>query len=420
MNVQIYFERCFMEMQLRKYAELLVKTGINLKKNQILVLRSPIECAEFARMIVEIGYDAGAKEVVVLWNDEVCSKLTYLKAPDALFDTFPSYLKEFYLSYVRQDAAFLSISASDPENLKAVDPIRIQRYQRAFSAEVSEYRQRMMNNENVWCVASVPTPKWATKVFPGVPVEVAMNNLWDAIFKAVRVNTPDPVAAWEAHKQNLKKQMTILNQYNFKSLHYTNALGTDLTIELPDGHIWLGGSDFTPDGHEFIANMPTEEIFTAPLRTGVNGRVVSSMPLNVSGSLIEGFELTFKDGRVVDYKAESGYENLKQLLETDEGSLYLGEVALVSYDSPISNMGILFYNTLFDENASCHLALGKAYPVCVKGGEHMDSATLLENGINDSITHEDFMVGTKDLSIIGTTQTGEKIEVFRNGNFVTK
>lgn len=407
-----------METQLKKYAELLVKTGINLKKNQILVVRSPIECAQFVRMIVEIGYDAGAKEVVVLWNDEVCSKLTYLKAPDALFDTFPSYLKEFYLSYVRQDAAFLSISASDPENLKDVNPIRIQRYQRAFSAEVSEYRQRMMNNENVWCVASVPTPKWASKVFPEETVDVAMDKLWSAIFNAVRVNTSNPVEAWEQHKQELKKQMKILNTYNFKFLHYTNTLGTDLSVELPEGHIWLGGSDFTPDGHEFIANMPTEEIFTAPLRTGVNGRVVSSMPLNVSGSLIDGFELTFKDGRVVDYKAEVGYENLKQLLETDEGSLYLGEVALVSYDSPISNMGILFYNTLFDENASCHLALGKAYPVCVKGGEHMDSAALLANGINDSITHEDFMVGTKDLSIIGITHAGEKVEIFRDGNFL--
>ena len=413
-----FFERCFMETQLKKYAELLVKTGINLKKDQILVLRSPIECAEFARMIVEIGYDAGAKEVVVLWNDEICSKLTYLKAPDALFDTFPSYLKEFYLSYVRQDAAFLSISASDPENLKDVDPVRIQRYQRAFSAEVSEYRQRMMNNENVWCVASVPTPKWASKVFPDDSVAVAMEKLWAAIFNAVRVNTPDPVEAWESHKQNLKQQMKVLNTYNFKTLHYTNTLGTDLSIELPEGHIWLGGSDFTPAGHEFIANMPTEEIFTAPLRTGVNGRVVSSMPLNVSGSLIDGFELTFKDGRVIDYKAEVGYENLKQLLETDEGSLYLGEVALVSYDSPISNMGILFYNTLFDENASCHLALGKAYPVCVKEGDQMDSATLLANGINDSITHEDFMVGTKDLSIIGITHAGEKVEIFRDGNFV--
>jgi aminopeptidase len=211
--------------------------------------------------------------------------------------------------------------------------------------------------------------------------------------------------------------MDLLNELNFKSLHYTNSLGTDLVIELPEGHLWLGGSDLTPDGHEFIANMPTEEVFTAPKRDGVNGRVVSSMPLNFNGSLIDGFELTFKDGKVVDYSAKVGYEQLKRLLETDEGASYLGEVALVQYDSPISNMGILFYNTLFDENASCHLALGKAYPVSIKGGDQMDQATLLANGINDSITHEDFMVGTKDLSIVGVKANGEKVQVFKDGNF---
>ncbi len=401
-----------------KYAELLVKTGINLKKNQILVVRAPIECAEFARAITEIAFDAGAKDVVILWNDDGYSKIRYLKGPEALFDTIPSWQKAFYLSYVRQDAAFLSISASDPENFKEVDPLRIQRYSRAFNAEVSEYRQRLMNNENVWCVASVPTPAWAAKVFPNDTVDAAMDKLWEAIYASVRIDETDAVAAWETHKAALKKQMNHLNELNFKSLHYTNSLGTDLVIELPEGHIWLGGSDFTPDGHEFIANMPTEEVFTAPKRDGVNGRVVSAMPLNFSGSLIDKFELTFENGKVVDYKAEVGYEQLRRLLETDEGSMYLGEVALVPYDSPISNMGILFYNTLFDENASCHLALGKAYPVCLKGGEHMDSDTLIKNGINDSMTHEDFMIGTKDLSIVGTTYSGETIQVFKNGNFI--
>lgn len=404
-------------MKLRKYAELLVKTGINLKKDQILVVRSPIECAEFAREIVDIGFEAGAKDVVINWSDEVYSRIRYLKGPEALFETFPSWQKEFYLSYVRQDAAFLTISASDPENFKDVDPVRIQKFSRAFSAEVSEYRDRLMNNENVWCVASVPTPAWAKKVFPGVTEAEAMDKLWEAIYEAVRVNEPDPVASWNTHKQNLKRQMDLLNEMNFKSLHYTNSLGTDLVIELPEGHLWLGGSDLTPDGHEFIANMPTEEVFTAPKRDGVNGRVVSSMPLNFNGSLIDEFELTFKDGKVVDYSAKVGYEQLKRLLETDEGASYLGEVALVQYDSPISNMGILFYNTLFDENASCHLALGKAYPVSIKGGDQMDQATLLANGINDSITHEDFMVGTKDLSIVGVKANGEKIQVFKDGNF---
>lgn len=407
-----------MDQKLIKYAELLVKTGINLKKDQILVLRTPIECAEFARAIVEVGFDAGAKDVVVLWNDEVVSKTRYLKGADDLFDTFPSWQKEFYLSYVRQDAAFLTISASDPENLKDVDPVRIQRYSRAFSNELSEYRNRMMNNENVWCVASVPTPAWARKVFPELTENEAVDKLWQAIYEAVRVNESDPVAAWDSHKASLKKRMATLNEMKFKSLHYTNRLGTDLHIELPDGHIWLGGSDLTPDGHEFIANMPTEEVFTAPKRDGVNGRVVSSMPLNFNGSLIDKFELTFEGGKVVSYKAEVGHEQLRRLLETDEGSMYLGEVALVQYDSPISNMGILFYNTLFDENASCHLALGKAYPVCLEGGEAMDSATLIANGINDSITHEDFMVGTDDLSIVGITQDGDKVQIFKDGNFV--
>lgn len=404
--------------KLHKYAELLVKTGINLKKDQILVLSVPIECAEFAREIAEVAYDAGARDVVIRWIDEISTRIRYLKGPEAIFDELPSWQKEFYLSYSRQDAAFLSISASDPENLKNVDPLRIQRFSKAFSEACSEYRQRTMNNINVWCVASVPTPTWAKKVFPDVSEAEAMEKLWDAIFEAVRVNEENPVAAWEAHKDALKKRMAYLNEKNFKTLHYTNDLGTDLTIELAEGHIWLGGSDFTPEGHEFIANMPTEEVFTAPKRTGVNGKVVSSMPLNFSGSLIEGFEFTFKDGKVISYKAKVGEEQLKRLLETDEGAMYLGEVALVQYDSPISNMGILFYNTLFDENASCHLALGKAYPVNVKGGEHMDSATLIENGINDSITHEDFMVGTKDLSIVGITHDGEEVQIFKNGNYV--
>lgn len=404
--------------RLKKYAELLVKTGINLKKDQILVLRTPIECSEFARAIVEVGFDAGAKDVVVLWSDEIVSKIRYLKGSDSLFDTIPSWQKEFYLSYVRQDAAFLSISASNPENLKDVDPIRIQKFSRAFSTEVAEYRTRMMNNENVWCVASVPTPAWAIKVFPELEENEAISKLWDAIYEAVRVDSDDPVAAWEKHKASLKNRMVKLNDMKLKSLHYSNGLGTDLHIDLPEGHIWLGGSDFTPDGHEFIANMPTEEVFTAPKRDGVNGRVVSSMPLNFNGSLIDQFELTFEKGKVVSYKAEVGHEQLKRLLETDEGSMYLGEVALVQYDSPISNMGILFYNTLFDENASCHLALGKAYPVCLKGGETMDSQTLIANGINDSITHEDFMVGTDDLSIIGITSKGEKVQIFKDGNFV--
>lgn len=406
-----------MQENLIKYAELLVKTGINIKKGQILVVRSPIECASFVRTVAEVAYQAGASDVQVLWGDEKLSKITYLNAPDELFDTVPSWQVEFYLSYARQDAAFLSIAASDPELMKAVDPDRIMRSQRVRSKALSEYQDRLMNNKNVWCVASIPTVAWAKKVFPNVSDDEAIDQLWQAIFNATRVNEDNPVKAWEVHKNNLSSQMKRLNALELKSLHYTNSLGTDLTIDLPQGHLWLGGADYTPEGHEFIANMPTEEVFTAPYKTGVNGVVKNALPLNLNGNIVDGFELHFKEGKVVDFKAEEGYDALKGLLETDEGSRYLGEVALVPYDSPISNTGILFYNTLFDENASCHLALGKAYPVCVEGGDEMTKEALAANGINDSVSHVDFMVGTSDLKIVGQTASGQEIIIFENGNF---
>lgn len=211
--------------------------------------------------------------------------------------------------------------------------------------------------------------------------------------------------------------MDFLNTHNFKSLHYKNSLGTDLLITLPQKHQWLAGSDYTPDGLEFIANMPTEEVFTLPKKNGVNGKVVSSMPLNYNGNLIEQFSFTFKDGKIIDFSAQKGYETLKNLIETDEGAYYLGEVALVPFDSPISNSKILFYNTLFDENASCHLALGKAYPVCIKNSEKMSPDELAKLGVNDSLIHVDFMIGTNDLEIIGVTQEDKEIPVFQNGNF---
>lgn len=405
------------EKRLRKYAELLVKTGINLKPNQLLVVRSPIECADFTRVVTEVAYANGAREVIVLWGDEKTNKIKYMMAPEEIFDEFPEWQKTFYVDYARNDAAFLSISASDPELMKEVDPTRMMRAQRASSTAIAEYRERLMNNVNVWCVASVPTVSWAEKVFSHETQDKAVEKLWDAILSAVRVDEEDPVAAWEVHKSALKKNMAALNQYDFKLLKYKNSIGTDLTIELPENHIWMGGSDFTKEGHEFIANMPTEEIFTAPKRDGVNGKVVSAMPFNLNGNIVDDFELIFKDGRIVDFNAKVGYDTLKNVIETDEGSHFLGEVALVPYDSPISNTNILFYNTLFDENASCHLAIGKAYPICVKGGEDMNSEALLKNGINDSMTHEDFMIGTADLDIIGITKDGREIQVFKDGNF---
>ena len=405
------------DILLEKYARLIVKTGINIQENQILVINSPVECAPFTRMLTEIAYKEGARDVVVNWKDELVSKIRYLHAPEAIFDEFPAWQKEFYMSYVRQGAAFVSIAASDPELLKDVDADRVARVQKASSIALKEYRERLMSNKNAWCVVSIPTDTWAKKVFPSLSQEEAVEKLWEAILKTVRVDTEDPVEAWEGHKKNLKRSMEFLNSKKFKLLHYKNAEGTDLKIELPEDHIWLGGSEYTPENVEFIANMPTEEVFTLPKKTGVNGIVVSSKPLNYNGNLIEDFSITFKDGKIVGFNAKKGNEILKRLIETDEGSHYLGEVALVPYDSPISNANILFFNTLFDENASCHLAIGKAYPVCIKNGENMTKEELDRNGVNDSLVHEDFMIGTADLEIIGITSTGAEIPIFKNGNF---
>jgi len=402
---------------LEKYALLLVKTGINIQKNQTLVINSPIECAPFTRIVSRIAYAEGARDVVINWRDELSSKIRYMNAPEEVFDEFPDWQRDFYLFNARLGAAFLSISASDPELMKDVNPQRMSKSNKASSNAIKEYRDRLMSNKNVWCIASIPTISWAKKVFPELSRDDAMENLWNSIFKTVRVDAVDPVASWEIHKSNLKTSMDFLNTNNFKYLEYKNSLGTNLKIELPEEHLWLGGSDYTPEGIEFIANIPTEEVYTLPKKDGVNGVVVSSKPLNYNGNLIERFSLTFKQGKIIDYKAEVGYDILKSIIETDEGSYYLGEVALVPYNSPISNSNILFYNTLFDENASCHLAIGKAYPVCIKDGENLSDEELVKLGVNDSITHVDFMVGTKDLKITGITRDGKEISVFENGNF---
>ena len=405
-------------ISLEKYARLIVKTGLNLQPKQILVINSPIECALFTRLVSQMAYEMGAKDVVIQWNDELFSKIRFLYAPEEVFDEFPVWQKEFYLSYMHQGAAFLSISASDPELMKDIKPERMTRAQKAGSTALKDYRERLMSNRNVWCVVSIPTAAWAQKVFPHLSKEESVEKLWEVILTTVRVDTEDPATSWEDHKTELKARMDVLNSLGLKSLHYTNSIGTDLIIELPENHLWLGGSEFTPEGLEFIANMPTEEVFTLPSKTGVNGKAVSSMPLNYNGNLIEQFTLTFKDGKIVDYSAEKGYETLKTMIETDEGSHFLGEVALVPYDSPISNSNILFFNTLFDENASCHLAIGKAYPVCIKQGDHMSQEELGKLGVNDSLLHVDFMIGTNDLEILGRTSDDREVQVFKNGNFV--
>ncbi|MBN2873817.1 MAG: aminopeptidase [Spirochaetales bacterium] len=403
--------------RMEQYAKLLVQVGINLQKNQILVLSSPIECAEFARLTAIEAYRAGAREVVMRWIDEQSSHITYTMADDAIFDTFPEWSRQFYDGYADTDAAFLTIMASDPELMKDVDPKRMSRQNKARATALEHYRTRQMSNLNTWCVASVPTVAWARKVFPGVSDQAAVSALWEAIYKTVRVDNDDPVRAWRDHQAALNVRLAFLHEHAFTSLRYKNGLGTDLVVRLPPGHIWFGGGDECPAGYEFVANMPTEEVFTMPHREGVDGTVFASMPLNYNGNLIEGFWFTFKNGLVVDFGATRGYDTLKELLDTDEGAKRLGEVALVPYDSPISNLGILFYNTLFDENASCHFALGKAYPTCIQDGVGMSKDELRAAGVNDSLVHVDFMVGSADLEITGVQADGREVAVFRKGNF---
>ena len=407
-----------MEQLLKQYARLVISVGVNIQKDQILVINSPIECADFARKISEEAFKAGAHDVVISWGDELSAHIRYEHGKKELFTEFPEWRVKFYQGYAEQGAAFVSIAARDPQIFSDIEPEKLKLANQAAGAALLEYRERLMSNKNTWCVVSVPTKGWAAKVFPEDTAEKAVEKLWQAIFKTVRIGEGiDTVAEWRKHIDFLQQAAKFLNEQKFVKLHYKNVSGTDLEIELPEGHIWAGGAEKSELGIEFAANMPTEEVYSMPKRDGVNGTVAASKPLNYNGNLIENFKLTFKDGKVVDYTAEKGAEILKGLLETDEGASYLGEVALVPYDSPISQSGILFYNTLFDENASCHLALGKAYPTCIAGGEKMDSVTLLQHGVNDSLVHEDFMIGTRDLEIIGTTADGREIKIFEQGNF---
>ena len=406
-----------MDEKLLEYARLLVRVGLNVQKGQRLVISSPVECAYFARMCAKEAYDIGCKEVVMNWHDDAMARMKYLQADDEIFDEVPLWRRHFFNDYALEGAAYLAISASDPENFKGVETGRIIRAQQASGKALKDFDRLQMCGGFPWCIASIPIPSWAKTVFPDVSEDQAMERLWDAIFKAVRISGDGrAVEKWQKHLATLHERMEKLNRLNFKSLHYTNSLGTDLTVELPEGHIWEAGNDVTLSGQEYIANIPTEELFTSPLKTGVNGVVYSSMPLVNDGAIIDKFHFVVKDGKIVECHAEKGEEELKAAITVDEGASYFGEVALVPYDSPISNQKILFYNTLFDENAACHIAFGEAYP-CLEGGQKMTKEELKARGLNDSITHVDFMIGTADLSIVGTTEDGQEVPVFVDGNF---
>ena len=404
------------QKNLEKYAELAVKVGVNVQKGQVLVVNATLEAADLVRLVVKQAYEVGAKNVVVNWNDDIVSRTKYELAPDEAFSEYPEWRARETEELAAKGAAFMSIISSSPDLLKGVNPERIATYQKAAGKALAKYRKMIQSDKVSWTVIASASLAWAAKVFPEEPAENQVNKLWEAIFKATRVDTENPVEAWKKHDENLHEKVNYLNEKHYTKLHY-KAPGTDLTIELPKNHLWVGAGSINENGKEFMANMPTEEVFTVPFKTGVNGTVSSTKPLSYGGNIIDRFSVTFENGKIVDVKAEEGEEILRHLVETDEGSHYLGEVALVPYNSPISQSNVLFFNTLFDENASNHLAIGSAYAFCIEGGKKMSSEELKENGLNESITHVDFMIGSAEMDIDGITADGKTEAIFRGGNW---
>lgn len=405
------------ERKLEEYAELLVKTGLAVMPGQTVSISCAVDNAKLARLCAKYCYEAGARDVIMLWNDDELTRLRYMMADSAVFDEVRSADAALYGELLDLRSPRLALHGSDPESLKGVDADRVARRQRSNGVAAKDYFSAQTSNKFQWCVAGCPCPAWAKKVFPDLPVEDAVEKLWEAIFAVCRVEGDGKAAErWSKFAADQKRIIAKLNEYRFTELRYKNSLGTDLVIGLPEGHIWSGATEMSEPGAEFVANIPTEEIFTAPHRLRADGIVYSTKPLVMHGNLVENFSLRFENGRIVEVKAEHGEEFLRAEIDMDDGARYLGEVALVPQKSPISESGILFYDTLFDENASCHFAFGSAYP-CIEGAAGMSDEELLEKGINDSITHVDFMVGSADLSIIGITADGTEIAVFENGNW---
>lgn len=406
------------EKLLKKYAKVAVKIGVNVQPEQMLVINAPVDAKEFVHYCVEEAYLAGAQEVEVRWNDSVLTRLNYENVKTEVLKNVPEWTINRHKAAIDRKCAILNIISEVPGNLKHIAPEKLQECMMANSKAMEPYRYYTMSNYGQWSIVAIPNPIWAKMIFPELEEEVAIEKLWESILKSVRIDEDnDPVSDWNKHNKELSDHNKILNEYNFKSLHFKNGIGTDLVVELVENHIWEGGSDDSQSGITFNPNMPTEETFTMPKRTGVNGKVYGTKPLNYQGKLIENFWIRFKDGKAVEYDAEKEKEALGNLINMDEGSCYLGEVALISHDSPISNMNILFLNTLFDENASCHLALGAAYPSNLKNSESLSKEELVEKGGNVSMAHSDFMFGSHDMSIIGITQDNKQIEVFKEGNF---
>lgn len=402
---------------LEKYAEITVEIGVNLQKGQTLIIDAPIHASAFVQQVVEAAYDKGAKVVMVEYTDEQVLLTKYEKAPVEGLKHYPEWKAKGYEKMAEDGAALLQVFSPNPRLLKDVDPERVSMAQKAMAEALRPFKSYQISGKMNWCIAAVPSKEWARQVFPSHSEEESMELLWDQIFEVTRTNREDPVQSWKEHLETMNRSVRFLNENNFNKLHYRAKNGTDFSVELPTVHKWMCANFTSEGGVSYVPNIPTEEVFTVPKKNGVNGVINSSRPLNYNGYLISGFSLTFEEGKVMDYSADKGYEVLKSIVETDEGAKYLGEIALVPHNSPISNSELIFYNTLFDENASCHVALGKGLPIALEDGPEMSKEELAEHELNESLIHVDFMIGTADLDIDGETESGELVPVLRNGNW---
>jgi aminopeptidase len=403
-------------IKLEKLAEVAVKVGLRLEKDQDLVITAPIAALPLVRFITKHAYIAGAGIVSAFYSDEETTLARYQHAPDESFDKASGWLYKGMAKAYANGAARLAIAGDNPMLLAAQDPAKVARANKANSMAYKPALEKIANFDINWNIISYPNPSWARQVFPDLPEDAAVAKLADAIFAASRVDVADPVAAWEAHNANLKKRSIWLNGERFSALHFTGP-GTDLTVGLADGHEWHGGASEAKNGITCNPNIPTEEVFTTPHALKVEGHVSSTKPLSHQGTLIDDIQVRFEGGRIVEAKASKGQEVLNKVLDTDEGARRLGEVALVPHSSPISASGILFYNTLFDENASCHIALGQCYSKCFVDGASLTPEQIKAQGGNSSLIHIDWMIGSDKVDIDGIKPDGSSIPVMRQGEW---
>ncbi len=402
--------------KLQNLADLTVKIGVGLQPGQRLLIRAPIESAPLVRRLTEAAYKAGARLVDVLWADDALTLLRFQHAPRDSFEEYPAWHVSALMDIAARHDAVLSVMATDPDLLKEQDPDLVALAQKAHRTRTLPFSQKIMSDELNWCIISQPIESWAAKVFPAQPADLQQLKLWDAIFQTCRADQPDPIAAWETHLQTLATRRDFLNAKQYTALRY-RAPGTDFTLGLPQHHLWHGGRKHTLAGLPYIPNIPTEEVFTMPHREQAGGVVTSSKPLSYAGVLIENFSLRFEQGRVVNFSAEKGEAALRKLVEMDDGSARLGEVALVPHSNPISQLGVLFYNTLFDENAASHIALGKAYRFCLENGPHMSDDEFAAAGGNNSLAHVDFMIGSGAMDIDGVRADDSTEPLMRGGEW---